>query len=545
MRVRAKETQGSQSPVSVPLWWSALPAGVALCLYLVLAPHVSGDKDASEFTLVLALNGVAHPTGYPLYTLFGHQFVRLVHALGATWSYAANAWSAVGGAVAVFFVHALAVRLVPGTSLLSRRGRFLAAQLPLAVFALDPMWTFEATLAEVYSWHLAWVGATCMLFVDWMRVLEAGGRSRQQIRHAARLWGLLVGAGLAHHLTSALVSAPLTAALVWSLWRERRLESGAVLQALLAAALPLSSYGIVAYRAFHPTVVQWPVLGASWSEVFAHVTGAQYHSYLWQYRPSAEQRVFLARYVYPFLGVGLAALVSAAVSAARERLARWTLACTALAATASCFVYGAQDPSSYFVTPMALGVPGVAAVLATAARPAWLRRHLVAVTTLVGLGVVAALLPWVRVAQDRRRVYEQFELLVHGMWASIPFDTAIVLWGDDMYARLLEYQKLRGEKPAIDVQNPYGLAFPRVRERFIARHGFDPLGDVSLKVGLDGRLRGGERALETYVADLERHLNQRSPLPVIVFDPKQRSVRLLNKPAAGPGASAAGEAPKP
>ena len=54
----------------------------ALALYLLFAPPVSGLGDSSEIALVLATNGVAHPTGYPLYTLLGHCFVALLHMLG-------------------------------------------------------------------------------------------------------------------------------------------------------------------------------------------------------------------------------------------------------------------------------------------------------------------------------------------------------------------------------------------------------------------------------------------------------------------------------
>ena len=44
-----------------------------------MTPGVCGNKDASEFTLVLATRGVAHPTGYPLYTLLGSLFVHAAH----------------------------------------------------------------------------------------------------------------------------------------------------------------------------------------------------------------------------------------------------------------------------------------------------------------------------------------------------------------------------------------------------------------------------------------------------------------------------------
>jgi len=48
---------GADSP-----WASAAVGAFFLGVYLLPAPPVSGDKDAGEFTLVLATNGVAHPT---------------------------------------------------------------------------------------------------------------------------------------------------------------------------------------------------------------------------------------------------------------------------------------------------------------------------------------------------------------------------------------------------------------------------------------------------------------------------------------------------
>ncbi|MBK7190685.1 MAG: hypothetical protein IPH86_19010 [bacterium] len=74
-----------------PGWRSSLVAGaVALAAYLALAPQVCGDKDAAEFALVLAPGAWRIPR-YPLYTLLGHPFVKLLHVFGATWAYAANA----------------------------------------------------------------------------------------------------------------------------------------------------------------------------------------------------------------------------------------------------------------------------------------------------------------------------------------------------------------------------------------------------------------------------------------------------------------------
>jgi len=123
-------------------------------LYLVLAPPVTGPKDCGEFTLVLTFGGAAHPTGYPVYVVLGHLFVHALHTLGATWAYAANAWSAAGGAVALALYHALAVRLVPPGARLGRFGRFALGLVPVLLLGTNPVWLLDAILVEVYTWHL-------------------------------------------------------------------------------------------------------------------------------------------------------------------------------------------------------------------------------------------------------------------------------------------------------------------------------------------------------------------------------------------------------
>jgi hypothetical protein len=152
--------------------WISLAAGLgAFLAYLWLAPPVAGDGDSCELALVLGKNGVAHPTGYPLYVIFGHWFVAAFHRLGATWDYAANAWSALGGGASVGLMHALGMRLVPANAPMSQRARALTALLPVLLFVVNPVWTDVTTLAEVYSWHQAWALGSVLFFVGSMRFL--------------------------------------------------------------------------------------------------------------------------------------------------------------------------------------------------------------------------------------------------------------------------------------------------------------------------------------------------------------------------------------
>lgn len=181
--------------------WSAGIGAAALLVYLWLAPAVPGPGDSGEFTLVLATGGVPHPTGYPLYTLFGHLFVLAIHALGASWAFAANAWSALGGALAMACMYALASRWIPLDARVSRRARALIALLPVSLFALNPLWTSEATLAEVHSWHLAWALGAVLAFVTIVHSLVSGGGDNKLAR---RLVGICLRcrAGAPRHLCS-------------------------------------------------------------------------------------------------------------------------------------------------------------------------------------------------------------------------------------------------------------------------------------------------------------------------------------------------------
>src|SRR5262245_56651528 len=96
------------APAPTPAWVSVAVAAAILTLDLLLAPHVAGDGDSAELTVVLATLGLSHPTGYPLYTVLGHGFCTALLALGAGWEWAANAWSALGAAVAIGLWHRFA-----------------------------------------------------------------------------------------------------------------------------------------------------------------------------------------------------------------------------------------------------------------------------------------------------------------------------------------------------------------------------------------------------------------------------------------------------
>ena len=239
----------------------------ALAVYVhTLAPSVAALFDDSlEFPLVVHQLAIAHPTGYPLYTLLGRLAVE---ALGAQQNpaWAVNLLSAVAAALTVALVY-LASR-----ELARRR---LPPLLGATALACSPIFWSQAVIAEVYTLNTAFVAALLWLALRWARrplaeatarpaaaggPVAAGGPEKglflpgeppavgrtaqavgaayrrffpavpagKRLRLSALTWPIvaLFGLSLTHHRTMALLALPL---LIFALLAERRLASRAAL----------------------------------------------------------------------------------------------------------------------------------------------------------------------------------------------------------------------------------------------------------------------------------------------------------------------------
>ncbi len=470
------------TPATPPWWGSAVVGLVALLGYCALAPHVASEADGNELTLVLALRGVAHPTGYPLYTLVGSAFCALAHAAGASWWHAANLWSALGAGVAVALVHALAARLVPARApgAPGPWARAAIALLPAGLLALHPLWLNEATLAEVHSWHLAWLAGAGLLA---HRVLARSARDDDPHARDALAWGACCGVGLAHHATAVFFVAALTGAIAWGARGAKARLAPLAAVALAAALVPLSADLWIAWRAFHPAAYQWPLLAPTAASIAGHLAGGAYHRLVGGFAASDAQRALLATTTYPLLALGAAGLafaLRASAGAARATLA--ALVVGALLQAGFVARYGVVDPGPYFLPLLLVALLGVQLAAAWVAA----RAGHAAAPAVLALFVCAIVAPgWVRTAQERDARLVDIERRVHAAWRTIPYERGVVLWRNDLYTRLLGYQLLDGERPGLDVENPTLFTWPGPRGAFERRWGVDPLAGLDLRGDAD------------------------------------------------------------
>ena len=256
------------------VWPRLLPWLVGLAFLLLYAATAAPSivtlfDDSLEFQLVLPTFAIAHPTGYPLFTLLGGLWSRVLFPVG-NWAWRANLFSALAAATTVALVFVLTGRLL--ADVVDRRSAAWAGLAAAITFGLGPVWWAQATIAEVYALHNLLV---CAILVTAVGIEHARGRAFD--RRLALLW-LLVGVGLAHHRTIVLVLPGLAIYLLWSvttIWRPRRIWW----LWLAALAAPLLIYLYLPLRAgmgardLHGSYVN------TWTGFWDHVLARAYTSF--------------------------------------------------------------------------------------------------------------------------------------------------------------------------------------------------------------------------------------------------------------------------
>ena len=174
-----------------------------------LAPDVL-PADSGEFQIVATNLGVAHPPGFPLYTLLGHLMTRL--PLVASPAYKVNLFSAVTGALALAAVYLSVYRL--------GKNQLAAATAAIALGTSTTFWA-QATTANIRSLTVLFMALAIYALIcfwaikDWRLsdVPSAIGDWRSASRwlvfsspeYYLILFGLAMGLGLGHHLSLAFV----------------------------------------------------------------------------------------------------------------------------------------------------------------------------------------------------------------------------------------------------------------------------------------------------------------------------------------------------
>ena len=261
-----------------PSWQALVICLIALALYVATAAPSIFElySDSLEFQLVAPTFGIAHPSGYPLYTLLGGLWSRLLFPFG-NWAWRMNFLSAIFGAGTIAVLFLLGRRL---------NGCGWGAAIAALTFGLSPVWWRQTTAAEVYGLHLLIVAGILYVAITAPRASAVVRRSTWQTMgqshgsgssHLAGLF-LLSGLGLAHHRTTVLLLPGVALYVLWQVpgvWYPQRKWK------LWAAVLllPLLLYLYMPMRAWMGAVDLEGAYVNTWSGFWKHTLATGYSGF--------------------------------------------------------------------------------------------------------------------------------------------------------------------------------------------------------------------------------------------------------------------------
>jgi len=470
---------------SFPRWFAVAVAGLVpfACFAIDVARGLPGG-DSGELIAVAATGGVAHPPGYPLYTLLAGLWLRLL-PLGEP-ALRLNLFSAACSAAAAI-VLAIAVRRV---------SRSDAA----AVFAAWA-WAFaspafrESLVAEVFPLNA--LLATCAL----LALVSAPARGAVALAALGTL-------ALSHHHTLLLLAAPAFVVSAWRAFASTPARGALALQiagAALGGLLPLLWLPVATG---HAHAVVWGD-ATSWRGFLAVLTRAEYGTLRLDpaaagYAPDRSHLAVFARSLPRDFGLlPLALTAPGAAWLVRARGARGVAPALGVYALLQAWFFTrigfpADVPwllgvvERFYVLPLVVlaFVAGVgAAWLLTLARPPMLRRALA-----VALPALALLpLATGAVARWSERDNRFTDALGRGLLASLPPRSVLFVRGDMLHNALLYRTEVLHERPDVTVVDQELMSDPwyvrRVRTRWPDL--LPPLGRAQRVTLADGRTLAG------------------------------------------------------
>jgi hypothetical protein len=259
---------------------AALCGATAFAVYaLTLTDTVSGG-DSGELISVAYRLGVAHPPGYPLYTLLAKLMTLL--PLGSI-AWRVSLLSALCDAAAAM-VLCRAVMLWTG----SRAGGVLAA----GAFAFSPLVWPYAIAAEVFALNNLFVAGLVYFSACGAREWQATGAASARTMYLAAFW---LGLGFSNHHTLVLFGIPLGVYLLYL--RRRDAVSPRYLAGLVAAvALGSLPYALLVARGDFATEVSWGHT-ATWDGLVTHFLRREYGTFRLADRSVGEAGTFWPRFL--------------------------------------------------------------------------------------------------------------------------------------------------------------------------------------------------------------------------------------------------------
>jgi len=442
-----------QSIFFSPVRFGLLLSVVVFAVYsMTLAPSV-GFIDSGELSAVACTLGIAHPTGYPLFTLLGWIFSRL--PIGSEEIIKLNMMASFLCAAGIFLFF-LTTRFVLGLLFKKDSGKeiqfydllltFASAGASLLLAFSETYWS-QSTNVEVYSLHVLFVCGILYLFVHavWQEKLD----------ESDRWWyafAFVVGLSFTNHMTTILLAPGLL-----YLYFATRGASKRSWKLLLAMTVPfllgLSVYLYLPIRGSQSPDLNWG--NPTTLETFLwHLSGKQYRVWIFSSTDAASRQLkyFVSTLPGQFTYLGLALSIVGLIGLGRRNI---RLFITILILFISCVLYSINydihDIDSYFLLAYICMGLWIAVGLFHVGR--WLVKRLptrwMVLSSLIAMGCVPAIVHFDHLDESTNYLVEDY---THNMFASVDSNALVLSFQWDYWVSAsYYYQLVRGQRTDIMV----------------------------------------------------------------------------------------------
>ncbi len=247
--------------------------------------------DGGELTTVLWTLGIAHPTGYPLFTLLGYAFVHIpiFREVAMRANLFATSCTALAGGIFYFVFQRAQLLLALGEPTLNKKSmssnqeqsknfksprddvspfRLASTIGALALIFSRTFWD-QSTSVEVYPLQLLLFAS---ILTVWLGFYVRPTKSRGFFA------GLILGLGFTNHMTTVL-TVPALLFLLFSSYRQRKFEWRILYFVILGGALASLLYIYLPLRASQNPILDWGNPDTL-QRFFRHVTGRQFRTWM-------------------------------------------------------------------------------------------------------------------------------------------------------------------------------------------------------------------------------------------------------------------------
>ncbi len=279
---------------------------ILLAVYIItLAPSVM-QIDTGELAAVQAVAGIAHPTGYPLFTILGYLFLLI--PLPFTKIYQANLLAAIYCAASAFFFiktifllidHSTTLRTADiktkkgnkkgktGSFVFALKDKIAASLFGVFIIGFNLTFWMQSTSTEVYSLQ-------ALLFAT---ILYAASRFQASANPSLKECLILAGAaalGFTNHMTTLLIIPGLIFLYFSKMGFGKESLKRIPLMAGVFAAIIIILYSYLYIRASQNPLLSWGDT-SSFDNLLRHISGRQYS--VWLFSSIEEAKNQLSNYV--------------------------------------------------------------------------------------------------------------------------------------------------------------------------------------------------------------------------------------------------------